>query len=165
MGRYFGRQPRYSQEEAEAQAKAALDAAVKKGRPPEEEWKALGSRMGDINRELAARPPVDLPGPPPRPVAPEEGNTRDTGRPRAVNQILRPPAPAPEPAPPRRPRRPAEPTPPRAARAPKTAPPPPAKRATAAPAKTAKPVKRSAGATEKGAPAAAKRPAAKKRPE
>ncbi len=151
MGRYFGRQPRYSQEEAEAQAKAALDAAVNKGRPPEEEWKALGSRMGEINRELAARPPVDLPSPPPRRAATESENTAGTGRPRAINEILRPP-PAPRPR--------------------KTAAAAPAKRATAAPAKRAAkaepaagaPSKRSTRATEKAAPAPAKRPAAKKRP-
>ena len=101
MGRYFGRQPRYSQEEAEAQAKAALDAALSRGRPPEEEWKALRSRMGEINRELAARAPVDVPSPPPGPVAPNKGDTRKTGRPpRAANQILRPPA---SPAPAKRP--------------------------------------------------------------
>ncbi|MDQ3642726.1 MAG: hypothetical protein M3450_14970, partial [Actinomycetota bacterium] len=104
MGRYFGREPRYSQAEAEAQAKAALDAALQKGRPPDEEWKGLASRMGDINVELAARPPVDVPPPPPpRRAEAEAGNA---GRPRVVSQILRPPAarapepaaPAPEPA-------------------------------------------------------------------
>lgn len=150
MGRYFGRQPRYSKEEAEAQAKAALDAAVNKGRPPEEEWKALGSRMGEINRELATRPPVDLPSPPPRRAATDTGNTAATGRPRAINQILRPPPlPEPEPAAPKRP-----------------------KRATAAPAKRAAKAepaagtssKRSTRVTGKAAPAPAKRPAAKKRP-
>ena len=56
VGRYFGREPRYSQEEAEAQAKEAIDAAVKQGRPPGEDWKALGSRMGDIDRGLTSRP-------------------------------------------------------------------------------------------------------------
>ncbi len=158
MGRYFGRQPRYSREEAEAQAKAALDAALNKGRPPEEEWKALGSRMGEINRELAARPPVDLPSPPPRRAATDTGSTAGTKRPRAINEILRPPpAPAPPPAP--RPRKAA------------AAAPAPAKRATAAPAKRATkgepaagtPTKRSTR-TENAAPAPAKRPATKKRP-
>ena len=54
VGKYFGRQPRYSQQEAEAQAKQAIDALVSRGRPPAEEWKGLANRMGDINRELAA---------------------------------------------------------------------------------------------------------------
>ncbi len=105
MGRYFGREPHYSQQEAEAQAKAAIDAAVNMGRPPDEQWKALGSRMGDINRELAARPPVDvLPPPPSRQAETERGDVRNAGRPRVVHQILRPPpAVAPEPTAPRRP--------------------------------------------------------------
>lgn len=141
MGRYFGREPRYSQQEAEAQAQQAIDAAVNKGRPPDEEWKALGSRMGDINRELAARPPVDLPSPPPRPAATEERATPNTRRPRAVNQILRPP-PAPE-----------------------EAAPAPAKRsAQAASPAAATPAKRAARGTEKRPPGAAKRQPAKKRP-
>ena len=98
MGKYFGREPRYSQEEAEAQAKQALEAAVSKGRPPEEEWKALGGRMADINRELATRPPVDIPPPPPRRAAAQSPRAR-----RPMNQILRPPEPpAEEPAPPKR---------------------------------------------------------------
>ena len=178
MGRYFGRQPRYSQAEAEAQAKAALDAAVNKGRPPDEEWKALGSRMGEINRELAARPPVDLPSPPPRRPAAGTGNTAGIGRPRAINEILRPrpasaPEPAPEPAAPRLPKGATAPSPPPAPRPRKAAAAAPtAKRATAAPAKRAAkaqpsagtPSKRSTGTTGKAAPAPAKRPAAKKRP-
>jgi len=105
VGRYFGREPHYSQQEAEAQAKAAIDAAVNMGRPPDEQWKALGSRMGDINRELAARPPVDvLPPPPSRQAETERGSVGNAGRPRVVHQILRPPpAVAPEPTAPRRP--------------------------------------------------------------
>lgn len=139
MGKYFGREPRYSQEEAEAQARQAIDAAVSKGRPPAEDWKGLAGRMGDINRELATRPPVEIPPPPPR-RAPGEAR-----RPRVVSDILRPrPEPEPEPGP----------TPPPAKRAPvkrvaKAAAPEPAKRA---PRKAAP------------APAKAKRPAPKKRP-
>ena len=171
MGRYFGREPRYSREEAEAQAKAAIDAAMQKGRPPEEEWKGLASRMGDINRELATRPPVDIPPPPPRRRAEPSG-------PRVVSQILRPqpaPEPEPEPAAPPRPTRPST-AQPAATRATGQAPAPvkrgspgtnagpaPAKRANPKSAKTAAPVKRSARATNPPAPAPAKRPATKKR--
>lgn len=96
VGRYFGREPRYSQQEAEAQAKEAIDAAVKKGRPPAEEWAALASRTAEINRELAARPAVDpLLPPPPRPPQTGGRSAGTGGRPRPVNQILRPPPPAP----------------------------------------------------------------------
>ena len=165
MGRYFGRQPRYSQQEAEAQAKEAIDAAVKKGRPPAEEWKGLANRMGDINRELATRPPVDIPSPPPlrRPADPDQANA---GRPRAISDILRPRTPAAEPAAPE-------------AAAPPPAAPAPAKRvakatgARKAPAKRVtkvseaaapSPKKRAARPAEPPAPAPTKRPAAKKRP-
>ena len=89
MGKYFGRQPRYSQEEAEAQAKQAIDAAVSRGRPPAEDWAALQGRMGEINQELATRPRIDLPPPPP-PRRPER---------RPVGGILRPSEPEPEPEP------------------------------------------------------------------
>lgn len=87
MGKYFGKQPRYSREEAEAQAKQAIEAAMSKGRPPEEDWKPLGPRMAEINQELAMRPRPDVDfGPPP-------GRPREADRPavrRPVNQILRP---------------------------------------------------------------------------
>ena len=98
LGKYFGRQPRYSQEEAEAQARQAIDAAVSKGRPPADEWRGLEGRMGEINQELATRPRVDLPPPPPR-----------QGERRPVRQVLRlqpeaepelAPEPEPAPAPP-----------------------------------------------------------------
>ncbi|MDQ6725255.1 MAG: hypothetical protein M3066_03680, partial [Actinomycetota bacterium] len=101
MGRYFGREPHYSQQEADAQAQAAIDAAVKKGRPPADEWKGLSSRMGDINRELATRPPVEIPPPPPpRRAETDRGEPGAARRPRVVSQILAPrppPAPGPEP--------------------------------------------------------------------
>jgi hypothetical protein len=143
VGRYFGREPRYSQAEAEAQAKAAIDAAVSRGRPPDEEWKGLAGRMGDVSRELAARPPVEaIPPPPPlRPAAP--GGAPRPRRP--MNEILRPrPVPEPEPAPP--PAAKATRAPRAASTAAKAA---PAKRATPA-AKTA--AKRTARTTEPPAP-------------
>ncbi len=123
MGKYFGKEPRYSREEAEAQARQAIEAATSKGRPPEEEWKALAPRMAEVNRELATRPRPDVDfGPPP-------SRTGDADRPavrRPVNQILRPrPAPAEEQAPP--------PAPAAKKRAPRAS--APAKRASAAPAK------------------------------
>lgn len=184
VGKYFGHQPRYSQEEAEAQAKAAIDAAVSQGRPPAEDWKELGSRMGDLSAALAARPPVDIPSPPPRRAASEQ-RTSVRRPPRAMNEILRPqtdPAPVPAPAPPRRP----APAAPVAAAAPAkrarsaskatsipaapqgsatVAKPAPTKRAPRAAAPTAGvPTKRPSRTTGVPAPVAAKRPAAKKRP-
>ena len=134
VGRYFGRQPRYSQQEAEAQAKQAIDAAVSKGRPPEEDWKPLASRMPDINRELATRPPVDIPPPPARRRGEGEADPGSARPRRPINQILRPPAPPEPPA--------------RAAPAPK-------------PAAAEAPAKRATRATK---PAAPKRPTGKKRP-
>lgn len=153
MGRYFGREPRYSQQEAEAQAKQAIDAAVNKGRPPAEEWKALASRMGDINRELAARPPVDVPPPPPPRRRQTDGADAAGGnRARSAREILRPAPPSAAPAKGVTP----------AAKAGRA----PAKRAPAAPVPAAKKqIGRSARVTEPHPPAAAKRPASKKRPE
>ena len=142
MGKYFGRQPRYSREEAEAQAKQAIDAAVSRGRPPAEDWAGLQGTMGEINQELATRPRVDLPPPPPRP----------TER-RPVRPILRPPEPAVDPQPIPAPAAP-------------VAPKPAAKKAVA---KSAVAKKATAKATTAKKPAAAakattaKRPPAKKR--
>ena len=151
VGRYFGREPRYTQQEAEAQAKQAIDAAVSKGRPPEEDWKPLASRMPDLNRELATRPAVEIPPPPARRRAEPGADPASAGsaRPRRpMNQILRPPSPPAEPAL-------AE----------------PAKPAAAAPAKRAKraappeaPAKRAAPAPKPPAPGPAKRTTAQKRP-
>jgi hypothetical protein len=58
MGRYFGREPRYSREELERQAKEAIDARVSMGRPPEEEWQPIKDRLAEVDQALAARPPV-----------------------------------------------------------------------------------------------------------
>lgn len=168
MGRYFGREPRYSQEEAEAQAKEAIDAAVKKGRPPPEEWKGLAPRMGEIDRELAARPPVDVPEPPPSRTQTEKGST---GRPRPVSEILRPrAAPAPEPsasrdAAPAAPPAAEAPRPPAARKKPATrasaaaAAAAPAERVTPAKAAGPGPVKRSTRASAPAAKTPTKRPA------
>ena len=153
MGRYFGKEPRYSREEAESQAKQAIDRAVQKGRPPDDEWKGLASRMGEINRELATRPPIDLPPPPPPRAGP-----RDPDRPRDIRQILRPsPPPAPEPEPDIAP---ASPPPPRAA-APARKRVAPAKAAAKAPAPARAAAKAPVKRTTKAAPAPAPPPAAK----
>ena len=181
VGKYFGHQPRYSQQEAEAQAKAAIDAAVEQGRPPDEEWNALGSRMGEISRELATRPPVDvIPPPPPRRSESERAAPR---RPRVMSEILqprpipepesaaprgriRPPSAAPAAAPAKRVMRTSEPAPSPAKRATTArAGSAPAKRvAKASPSSAAAPVKRSAAAKDPQRPAPTKRPAVKKRP-
>ncbi|MDQ3643171.1 MAG: hypothetical protein M3450_17325 [Actinomycetota bacterium] len=66
MGKYFGREPRYSREEIERQAQEAIDARVGMGRPPAEDWSPLEARLSEIDRVMAARPPV-----PPVPPVPE----------------------------------------------------------------------------------------------
>jgi hypothetical protein len=58
MGKYFGREPRYSREEIERQAQEAIDARVSMGRPPAEEWGPLEARLAEIDQALAARPPM-----------------------------------------------------------------------------------------------------------
>jgi hypothetical protein len=66
MGRYFGREPRYSREEIERQAQEAIDARVSLGRPPEEDFRPLLERLSEVDRALAARPPIPpLPAPQP----------------------------------------------------------------------------------------------------
>ena len=66
MGKYFGREPRYTREEIERQAQAAIDARVSLGRPPEEDWRPLEARLSEIDRVMAARPPVpEIPDAPP----------------------------------------------------------------------------------------------------
>jgi hypothetical protein len=76
MGKYFGREPRYSREEIERQAQAAIDAAVSLGRPPAEDWAPLQARLDEIDHAIVARglseppplptPEVRLPAPRPR---------------------------------------------------------------------------------------------------
>ena len=58
MGKYFGREPRFSREEIERQAQEAIDARVSLGRPPAEDWAPLESRLAEIDQAVAARPPV-----------------------------------------------------------------------------------------------------------
>ena len=58
MGKYFGREPRYSREEIERQAQEAIDTLVSQGRPPAEDWAPLEARLAEIDRMAAARPPM-----------------------------------------------------------------------------------------------------------
>jgi len=58
MGKYFGREPRYTREEIERQAQEAIDARVSLGRPPAEDWAPLEARLAEIDQALAARPPM-----------------------------------------------------------------------------------------------------------
>lgn len=58
MGKYFGREPRYSRAEIEQQAQEAIDARVSMGRPPSEDWRPLEARLAEIDRLMAVRPPV-----------------------------------------------------------------------------------------------------------
>ncbi len=67
MGKYFGHEPRYSREEIERQAQEAIAAAVSQGRPPAEDWLPLEARMAELDRTMAARPPVP-PIPDPQPL-------------------------------------------------------------------------------------------------
>ena len=64
MGRYFGREPRYTPEEIQRQAQEAIDARISMGRPPDEDFRPLEARLAEIDRGLADRPPVP---PPPAP--------------------------------------------------------------------------------------------------
>ncbi len=68
MGRYFGREPRYSREEIEAQAKQAIEAQIGMGRPPQEDWKPLEARMAEMDRQAASRSQPRLPEAPPAPA-------------------------------------------------------------------------------------------------
>jgi hypothetical protein len=56
MGKYFGREPRYTREEIERQAQEAIDARVSLGRPPAEDWAPLQARLAEIDQAMAARP-------------------------------------------------------------------------------------------------------------
>jgi hypothetical protein len=55
MGKYFGREPRYSREEIERQAQEAIDARVSMGRPPAEDWLPLDARLAELDAVMAAR--------------------------------------------------------------------------------------------------------------
>lgn len=84
MGKYFGREPRYSREEIERQAQETIDAIVSLGRPPAEDWAPLDARLAQIDR-LAATPP-------PMPAMPD-------AQPMQIHEVRMPKAPAEPPAP------------------------------------------------------------------
>lgn len=69
MGRYFGREPRFSPDEIEAQARQAIEARVGMGRPPAEEWQPIDARMADLDRERALQRPPPVVDPAPDPTA------------------------------------------------------------------------------------------------
>jgi hypothetical protein len=66
VGRYFGREPRYTRQEIELQAQQAIEARINLGRPPEEDFAPIEARLASMDRELAARAAAEaLPPPPP----------------------------------------------------------------------------------------------------
>jgi len=74
MGRYFGREPRFTREEIERQAQEAIDARVSLGRPPAEDWEPLETRMEELDFAIVARrlpePPSQTPSQTPWPARP-----------------------------------------------------------------------------------------------
>ncbi len=95
MRRYFAREPRLSRQEIERQAQEAIDARVNMGRPPEEEFQPLRDRLAEIDRALAARPPVEpLPQAEPEPIrihqvqmpSAEPAEPKATAKPRAKRE-------------------------------------------------------------------------------
>ena len=62
MGKYFGREPRYSREELERQAQEAIDARVSLGRPPAEDFLPLEARLDELDQAIVARLPVEPAG-------------------------------------------------------------------------------------------------------
>ncbi len=58
MGKYFGREPRFTREEIERQAQEAIDARISLGRPPAEDWAPLQARLAEIDQNMAPRPPM-----------------------------------------------------------------------------------------------------------
>jgi hypothetical protein len=91
VGRYFGREPRYTRQEIEQQAQEALEARINLGRPPEEEFAPIQARLASMDRELAARVAAE-PVPPPPPLL--EGE-----RPLSVSRVTLPAGAAPRPQP------------------------------------------------------------------
>src|SRR3954447_26852137 len=55
VGRYFGREPRYTRHELELQAQQALEARINLGRPPAEDFAPIQTRLAKMDREMATR--------------------------------------------------------------------------------------------------------------
>lgn len=69
VGRYFGREPRYTRQEIEDQAKQEIEARVGLGRPPAEDWAPLEARLAEIEgQESPAPAPAPAPATPPAPA-------------------------------------------------------------------------------------------------
>jgi len=56
VGRFFGRDPHYSRQEIEAQAKEAIEARVGLGRPPAEDWQPLDARLAAAETRPVSQP-------------------------------------------------------------------------------------------------------------
>jgi hypothetical protein len=93
VGRYFGREPRYTRQEIELQAQEALEARINFGRPPEEDFAPIEARLAQLDRELAAQAASEAVPPPPPPPLPEDQ------RPLSVTEVRLPAGAAPAPAP------------------------------------------------------------------
>lgn len=90
MGRYFGREPRYTREEIERQAQQEVEARINLGRPPAEDFAPIEARLARMDRELAARAAAET-VPPPPPM-------RKTERPLSVATVRLPADAGPPPA-------------------------------------------------------------------
>lgn len=65
MGRYFGREPRYTRQEIEQQAQQEFEARISLGRPPAEEFAPIEARLAELDRAMAARAAAEAVPPPP----------------------------------------------------------------------------------------------------
>jgi hypothetical protein len=82
VGRYFGREPRYTRHELELQAQQALEARINLGRPPAEDFAPIEARLAQMDREMATRAAAEA-VPPPPPL-------RDGERPLSVTTVRLP---------------------------------------------------------------------------
>ncbi len=89
MGRYFGREPRYSREELERQAQEAIDARVSLGRPPDEDFRPLEARLEALDEAILSRPPVEPQRQPVTSVVREEPALSPTAAPPARLRVAR----------------------------------------------------------------------------
>lgn len=90
MGRYFGREPRYTRQEIEQQAQQEFEARISLGRPPAEEFAPIEARLAQLDRDMATRAAAEA-VPPPPPMRPTE-------RPLSVSTVRLPAEAAPAPA-------------------------------------------------------------------
>ena len=57
MRRFLGREPRYSREEIQQQAQAAIEARVNQGRPADEEFVPLQRRLDELDSAIVGGRP------------------------------------------------------------------------------------------------------------